>query len=146
MKNILCAIDFSGSTLKVLREAEKYAKAFECKLWMVHVAAPDPEFAGHKIGPQHERDWRAQTLRKEHKYMELEASKLEKRGLNVTPLLIQGSTADTILHEIEKLNIDLVIVGSHGHGMLHALLTDSVSSEIIHKSKCPVLIVPVGSE
>ncbi|NOR45584.1 MAG: universal stress protein, partial [Candidatus Delongbacteria bacterium] len=55
MKNILAPIDFSDVSEKVIFEAAEFAKAFSCKLWLLHVAAPEPDFVGYTVGPKEER-------------------------------------------------------------------------------------------
>ena len=118
MKNILCAIDFSEFSKELVELAAAQAAAFECKLWLLHVAEPEPDFVGYTIGSKHDRDWRALTLRKEHRMIQDFAKELESRDLDVTPLLVAGPTVETILRKIGKFEIDLVIMGTHGHGPL----------------------------
>ena len=142
MNNILAAIDFSEITPKVVEQAAEIAKCFSCKLWLIHIAAPDPDFVGYGTGPQCERDWRAKTLREEHRYIQDKALELEDSGINVTPLLLQGSTVETILQEASKLKVEMIVIGSHGHSSLYQALLGSVSAGIIQKAFCPVLVVP----
>ena len=49
---------------------------------------------------------------------------------------------ETILEEAAKLNADLIILGSHGHGGLLRALLGSVCEGVLRKSILPVLIVP----
>jgi nucleotide-binding universal stress UspA family protein len=147
MENILCPIDFSKITERVIAEAVKISEAFSCKLWLLHVAAPDPDFVGYSVGPQHERDWRALDLRKEHRFIQEQAIAIEKKGIDVTPLLVEGATIETILNKIKKFNIDMVVMGTHGHGSLYSMLMGSVSTGVLKSTKCPILFVPLkGSE
>ncbi len=146
MDNILAAIDFSDITPMVVDKAAEIAKSFSSKLWLIHIAAPDPDFVGYGTGPQSQRDWRAKTLREEHRYIQDKALALEKSGINVTPLLIQGATVETILQEAMKLNAEMIVIGSHGHGSLYKALVGSVSEGIIRKASCPVLIVPANAK
>jgi nucleotide-binding universal stress UspA family protein len=140
--NILAAIDFSDITPTVIDKAAEIANCFACKLWIIHIAAPDPDFVGYGTGPQCERDWKAKTLRKEHRYIQDKALELEQNGIDVTPLLVQGATVETILQEATKLKADMIVLGSHGHGAVYRTLVGSVSEGLIHKASCPVLIVP----
>ena len=142
MDNILAAIDFSDVSPMVIEEAATIAQSFASKLWLIHVAAPDSDFVSFDTGPQCERDWKAQVLREEHRYIQDAALALEQRGINVTPLLIQGATIDTILQEASKLQAEMIVMGSHGHGALYKAIVGSVSEGVIRKAVCPVLIVP----
>ena len=49
---------------------------------------------------------------------------------------------DTILAEATKLDADMIVIGTHGHGAMYRLLVGSVSEGVLHKSKCPILVIP----
>ncbi len=142
MNNILAAIDFSDVTPMVVDKAAELAKSFNCRLWLIHIAAPDPDFVGYGTGPQCERDWRAKTLRKEHRYLQDKALELDQDGVAVTPLLVQVATIKTILQEAIKLKSDMIVIGSHGHGALYKTLVGSVSEGVIRQAFCPVVVIP----
>jgi len=142
MKNILCLIDFSDVTDRVVGEAAALAKGLSCKLWLLHVAAPDPDFVGYAVGPQHVRDWRSDTLHDERRQIQTRAKELQDEGIDATPLLVQGPTVETILSEADKLKIDMIVMGTHGHGSLHSILVGSNTHGVIHSATCPVVLVP----
>ena len=50
---------------------------------------------------------------------------------------------ESILKEADKVNAEMIITGSHGHGAVYDILVGSVSAGIIKYSKIPVLVVPV---
>jgi len=54
---------------------------------------------------------------------------------------VEGYPASVILEEIEKENINLVVMGSHGYGQITGSILGSVSQRILQKAECPVLIV-----
>ena len=64
-------------------------------------------------------------------------------GLYAEPLLVCGHAVDTTLKEADILEAGLIVVGSHGHGAVFDVLIGSYSSDIIRKSKLPVLVVPI---
>lgn len=76
MENILAAIDFSEISGTVIDKAAEIAQCCDSKLWLIHIAAPEPDFVGYDTGPQSKRDWRAKTLREEHRYLQAQAIKL----------------------------------------------------------------------
>ena len=142
MKKLLVPIDFSDHTPAVLRAASELGAALEAKLWLVHIADPEPDFVGYEPGPDVVRDQVAEKLRGEHTRLHELADELRDRGLDVTALAIQGPTVQSILSEAEKLGVDLIVLGSHGHGAIYRSLVGSVSEGVLHRSTCPVLIVP----
>ncbi len=145
MKNILVTIDFNKDEALLIDKAVQLAKAFDSKLWLMHIAAPDPDFVGYDVGPQYIRDSRAKELKQEHQQLQEYADNLKEKGVDSEGLLIQGPTIDMILEESKKLHVDLIIAGHHKHGFFYSQFVESVSSEIIRKSKIPVLIVPFES-
>lgn len=142
MKNILVPIDFSAETDRVIAMAELMARATGAKLWLVHVAAPDPDFVGFDAGPTYVREQRAEVLREEHTGIQRLAERAKQRGLECDGLLVQGSTTETLLEEIDRLNAELVIMGSHGKSGLFKAFVGSVSEQVLRDSRVPVMIVP----
>ena len=142
MKNILVPIDFAPVGKEVLALASDIARAFNAKLWLVHVAAPDPEFVGYHAGPSYVREQRADVLRHEHTDLQTMSAGLTSRGLTAEALLVQGPTTDTLLDEADRIKADLIVMGSHGRGGLFKALVGSVSEQVLKQSRVPVLIVP----
>ena len=139
---LLAAVDFSDSTEKVIENARNISKSLNAKMWLIHVAEPDPDFVGYAAGPQTERDAVASRFHDEHKSLQHYAEKLRAEGIDCVALLVQGSTVETILHEAEKLSVGMIVVGSHGKGALMRVLVGSTSEGILHRSSLPVLVVP----
>ena len=142
MQNIIVPIDFSALTESVLDIARTLAECFSARLWLIHVASPDPDFVGYDAGPQSVRDQLAGHLREEHQRLQAIASELREAGIDATALLVQGPTAEKILAEAEDHQADLIVMGSHGHGAMHRALMGSVSERVLRKAGCPVTIIP----
>ncbi|HBA82981.1 MAG TPA: universal stress protein [Verrucomicrobia bacterium] len=140
--NVLVAIDFSEASPRLFTEVRKWAGKLDADFWFIHVAEPDPAFLGYEMGPQTVRDQMASKYRKEHQQLQQEVEALKKSGLKATALLVQGSTVDVILQEASKLNADMIVMGSHGHGPVHNLLVGSVSEGVLQRAACPVLVIP----
>ena len=67
MKNLLVTVTFEEKETSVLlAKAMSIAEKFGSKIWLVHIAAPDPDFVGYEVGPQYIRDHRADELKKQH--------------------------------------------------------------------------------
>ena len=141
--NLLVAVDCSDSTQKVVNKAQEIAKALSGKLWVIHVAQPEPDFVGYNTGPQTERDYVAKVLHSEHSQIQEIAKNLRNQGIEATALLIQGSTVETIIKEAKKLQVEMIIIGSHNHNPISELFIGSVNKGVISQSKCPILIVPI---
>ena len=142
MKNILVPVDFSSVGKKVINTAGTMAASMGAKLWLVHVAAPDPDFVGFKTGPTYVRDHLATVLRHEHAQLQSMAEELRAAGNDAEALLVQGPTTETLLDEAERLKADLIIMGSHGRSGLFKAFVGSVCEQVLSASRIPVLIVP----
>ena len=142
MKNILAAIDFSPVSDTVVAHATALARAFDCALWLLHVAAPEPDFVGYDPGPQSVRHSVAEGLHDHHRQLQEQSAALRERGIDCTALLIQGSTPETIVREAERLGADLIVLGSHGHGVIRRAILGSVSEHVLHHASQPLFIVP----
>jgi len=142
MKTILVAVDFSDVSAGLVEKAAEMATGHESKVYIIHIAAPDPEFIGYKVGPEYIRQTRADELRGEKKELEKYAEKLRLGGVDAVPLLVQGATADMLLVEAERLDAGLLIMGTHGHGPALAAILGSTSYQVLKRASRPVLLMP----
>ena len=122
LKNIPIAIDFNDAVGDLLGYAEGIAEKFGFKVWVLHVATPNPDFVGYEAGPQYIRDFKAEELREEHRNLQMYCDTFLSDAVEKEALLIQGSTVEAVLEEAQKLKSDLLIVGTHKHSFLHNLL------------------------
>lgn len=141
--NILVAVDLSPASDKVVAAAGRVAKLTGASVYILHAAEPEPDFVGYDAGPEVVRTQVAQELRREHRGVQTLAESLRKSGLDATALLVRGPTVETTLKEAEKLEAELIVLGTHGHGAVYDVLIGSYSAGIIRKSKLPVLVVPI---
>lgn len=144
MKNILVSIDFDDKEHLLLDKTLEFAKAFGAKAWLIHIAAPDPDFVGYDVGPQYIRDQRAEDLKREHKMLGEYSERLKQNGVEADGLLVQGATTEMIIQETKKLNIDMIIAGHNKRNFLYQIFVSSVTEDIIKESNIPVLVIPLG--
>ncbi len=146
IKNILVAIDFNDTVGELLSYAEGIATKFEAKIWVLHVAAPNPDFVGYEPGPQYIRDIKAEELRDEHRSLQRICDTFLAPELECEALMIQGSTVESVIEEARKLKSDLLIVGTHKHSFFHDLFSENVSLELLKKAEIPLLAIPIDDE
>ena len=60
---------------------------------------PDPDFVSYDVVPETEREFIAKKFRDQHTKLEEMADRIRKEGIEITPLLIQGPTVETILEQ-----------------------------------------------
>lgn len=66
-----------------------------------------------------------------------------RRPPSVEVRAVMGLPADEILSAAR--DADMVVVGSRGAGGFHKLLMGSVSSQVTHHARCPVVVIPAES-
>ena len=140
--NILVAIDFSETTERIIHFVQDLSLENKTKVYLVHVVQPEPDFIGYSVGPESEREFVARKFHEKHIQLQELADKLKHENINVIPLLIQGPTIQTILQEAEKLKVNFIVTGSHGHRPMLHLIMGSISKGLVKHSHIPVLIVP----
>jgi nucleotide-binding universal stress UspA family protein len=141
MKLLVC-VDLSESTEIIVKKIEEITKALPAKVWLLHNAVPEPDVVEFKVDPQAARESLAKKFHVEHRQIQELANRMRKAGVDTTALLVHGATVETILKEASELEVDMIVVGSHGRGAMYQLLVGSVSKAVLHKSRFPILVVP----
>jgi len=125
-----------------VEKVEEMNKEYPAKVWILHNAEPEPDFVEFKVDPLAARETLAKKFHSEHRQIQEIANRLRKAGLDATALLVHGATVETILKEASDLDVDMIVVGTHGRGAMYQLLVGSVSEGILKKSRYPVLVIP----
>lgn len=65
----------------------------------------------------------------------------EKRDVPVTTAVLEGSAAEAILDYADRVDVDLIVMGTHGRSGLDRFLVGSVAERVIRTSDVPVMTV-----
>ena len=148
MKTIVAAVDFSNATPGVLANAGKLATAFGAQLHLIHIIEPQVPFTAYGFTPE---EFPALTIydtevrvRAERKLEELRSELGDVPGVNIQ--LVDGSPLHATIDYVKQVGADLVVLGSHGHGVVASLLLGSVAEGMVRKSIVPTLIIPAARE
>lgn len=141
-KKILAAIDYSEITPELVRRAAGFADALAAKLVFLHIVAPEPAFVGYDAYAYPGRDARAGELREEKKLLTETVEGVRELGIDASAYMKESPVVEGILEFAEEHQIDLIVVGTHGKGAIKRALLGSVSQQILHKTRIPVLIIP----
>ena len=139
----MVALDYKPDSKFVVDHAVKFADTFKAKLWLVHVTAPEPDFVGYDAGPQFTRDERAEEIRKEHTWIQQLADEVGAQNIACEGLLVQGSTIETLMEEVARLQADMIIAGYQEHSFLHEMWYGNNTESLLKKAMVPVLVIPV---
>ncbi|MGB0990943.1 MAG: universal stress protein [Akkermansiaceae bacterium] len=141
MKTIVTAVDFSDATPHVVNMATHISSAMGAQLHLIHVVeSREPTYVAYGFLPDQFpvlQELEAESLNRAEE-------KLRDTGCPAYEyLVLQGRPLHSILDYTEKVSADLLILGSHGHGLIGAIVTGSVAEGCVRKSKVPTLVVPV---
>jgi universal stress protein A len=148
LRRILFPTDFSHAS----KEAEAYAVAladrFGAELHLLHVVSqvmPYSDASSTWVMP--DRETQAQLEAAEKQLLARVASSECSAETRVLRTTVVGFPVDQILAYATKYDIDLIVVGTHGHSWLAHALIGSVAEKLVRMATCPVLTVhPTGRQ
>ena len=154
MKTILVPIDFSDITLRVLDSAADMAEATGASVHLLHTvpekinyaSVGEAPFVDESVKPTDPFTDARERYPKELKQFNTLAESMRSRGVQTETTFLSGSPIDAILELIDTKPIDMVVMGSHGHGRLYELIVGSVTESILRRTNIPVLVVPSRDE
>ena len=145
MKNMLVAVDYSDVTDRVVTQAKQLARACGAKIWLLHCVHEEPVYATMGevpiVLPSSDEDL-SQRFKDEHQKLSAIATTLRANGVEAEALFEWGVPTSEILLQAKRHNIDLIVMGSHGHGALYDLVFGSVTKAVLNETTIPLLIVP----
>jgi nucleotide-binding universal stress UspA family protein len=141
--NILVAVDLSQSTAKVIEAASGIAELTGASIHVLHVVEADADFIGDNAVAEIHQAQVARDFPLEYNSVKTLVEKLNSDGLEASTCLVRGPAIATTLREADRLEVGLIVVGTHGRGAVYDVLIGSYSAGVIRKSKLPVLVVPM---
>ena len=137
MKRILVATDGSPSSSEAVALSVELAAEHEAELIFVHVVPRLDVVPATGIGGAFPRE----PSEHDHLLLEEAAAVAAEHAALSTTAILRGDTVDEIVAYADSHDVDLIVVGSRGHGTIASALLGSVSRGVLAESKRPVLIV-----
>lgn len=162
INNILYAADLSKNSAYAFRYAVNSAEHHEAKIHVLHVleteqAKPSPFWVD--LLPQlpqsdlDEADSKKKNAAREEIRKRLEEfckRELENKPASLTTVssiqVIEGDPAGEILEKSDQLKVDMVIMGTHGKGLLTHAFLGSVAEKVLNRVKIPVFVISIPKE
>ena len=134
----MVAHDFSPCSDAALLEAARLLSPLRGTLHVLHIHAPVD-------GPTH-LQWGEQTFELANDLrarMERMATVVKEAhpGCTLKVNVASGDPLRTILSEADRLDVDHIVVGTHGKTGLTHLVLGSVAERVVKEAKVPVLVV-----
>lgn len=142
LKRILFPTDFSPASECARNYACSIAGLMDAELHILHIIDdpfPIPGTKGSWVLP-HE-DLIARLVSQTETQLIEQTKDMGIRENRVTRSVKIGNPAREITDYAAKHDIDLIVLGTHGHSGLSHLLIGSVAEKVVRLSKCPVLTV-----
>ncbi|HSA73192.1 MAG TPA: universal stress protein [Nitrososphaeraceae archaeon] len=136
---ILVAVDGSDNSYRALDAALLFSEKLGSKVTAIHVMEIVPVL--HIESEKLLREL-LDAYKKENQLILSKCSEIAtKKGLSINTILLQGNPGSTIIDFCEKEKCDMIVMGSRGMGKFKELILGSVSSKVVHHSRCPVLVI-----
>ncbi|MEA3336215.1 MAG: universal stress protein [Chloroflexota bacterium] len=144
-RRILVTLDGSDRAELALTHATRMAAQFDSELVLLRVvvspysiAAPDMVLASY--------DSDHEALRAHAgEYLDRIVTRLAEEGYRVRSVTSEGPVAEVILDHAEALDVDLIVMSTHGRGGVSRWVYGSVADRVLQGASCPVLLVRVGN-
>jgi nucleotide-binding universal stress UspA family protein len=169
IKRILYATDLSENALHAFAYAVSLANFYGASISMLHVLTEDSEFVdrgvvGYISAERWEEIKRRQveeakeTLTGKKRELvpirealgqfceDVQSSHADQDFVADEILVKRGDPVDEILAQAEDRNCDLIVMGTHGHGILEEAIIGSTARRVVRRSKKPVLVVRLPEE
>lgn len=159
ISKVLFATDLGAYTTHGLLHVESLARQFDAKVHVIHAVPPIGEFAAAVMRSHCSDQVKQEVLQAPHIKGLLEALReqifesLMRDPSNKSEFLariqdivvLPGHPAAVILAEAERLQVDLIIVGSHSSDAIDCRLLGSVATKVLQLARTPVFMIPMAN-
>ncbi len=139
IQKILVPVDFSDYSKNALKYAVNFASQFNAKIYLIYVVEPVVYPADFSMGQiaLPEIDMNINSRAKE----ELETLAKNEIGSELEKEIIirTGKPFVEIIDVASEIDVDLIIIATHGHTGVEHLLFGSTAEKVVRKAPCPVL-------
>jgi nucleotide-binding universal stress UspA family protein len=141
-RRILCAVDFSESSLGALAHAISMAEEADARLTLLHVAELPPGLFEEPTMPALDLSRVSEAVAAEARQRLHELIPAQARTYcTVDTAVVEGRAYREILRRATEQQSDLIVMGVRGRRALDLLIFGSTTHHVIRASTCPVLIV-----
>lgn len=136
-EHILFPVDFSIQSAQIVPSVQGFVKQFKAKLTLLHVVE-FPYATPGDVDALALDSWNWSELEKgqRSKLNEFRWSYFTSGQVDVA--LRRGDPGSLISEYANEMNVDLIMMPSHGYGRFRAALLGSVTAKVVHDTCCPV--------
>ncbi len=134
---ILVPVDFSNRCLRMIADAKALAAIYGAELTLLHVVNPMYSFPATAISGPAMVPVPASVIADRQKQLDQFAAD-ELQGVPVRRFVYEGDTVDQVAGFVQSENVNLIVMPTHGYGMVRRFLIGSVTAKVLHDVACPV--------
>jgi len=159
INKILYATDLSQNSAYAFRYAVNSAEKHDAKIHILHVveklSSTAESMVSVYISQEKIHEMRTESMEGLKNRIQKRLEAFWKRELLDKPefqervasiQVVEGDPAAEILRKVDDLKADIVIMGTHGKGLLAHTFLGSVAEKVLHRIKIPVFIIPIPQE
>jgi len=139
LKRILYPTDFSDFSLHAAKYAQSFASDYKAQFHALHVL--EPYYAMADVKGVADQPTPVESL----STLDERLAQFCKEHFQAVDMVIHKTVVGRPFLEIiryaKEHEIDLIVLGTHGRGVLSHVLIGSVAEKVVRKSPCPVLTV-----
>jgi nucleotide-binding universal stress UspA family protein len=139
LKRILVPTDFSDSARHALTYGLSFAKEYDAELVLLHVVETLPVGYATDLFPVPMAEVFQELSAYARKEMSALHAEVVAKGVTVRELLRQGRPSAEIVNAAREETIDMIVLGTHGRGVLDKALFGSTTERVVRNAPCPVL-------
>lgn len=140
MRSILVATDGSPSAEEATRVAIDLAARLDAELIAVCVEEFSlPYYDGYAFVDSEKM--RSAEIERVDAVLAAIDDAANRRGVRCAQVHLIGPPAEEICNEARSSHAEMIVIGAHGWGAINRFLHGSVSTEVVQRASCPVLVV-----
>lgn len=141
LRKVLVPTDFSDSARHALTYGTSFAREYEAELTLLHVVENLTVGYASDLFPVPMQE----VFQEISGYAKTELAKLgalaRERKVSVVEQVVQGKPSAEIIRYARETEVDMIVLGTHGKGMLDQALFGSTTERVVRRAPCPVLTV-----
>ena len=138
---ILYPTDFSRHGHRSFRYAITFSKHFKAKMIILHAISLPPTVPADPTGGVALTNYFEELEEESKARLDEMLDQAENCGVEAETLLVDGTPHKAVLQEAKRLDVDLIVVGTHGRTGVEHLLLGSTAKKIVRESRVPVLVI-----
>lgn len=140
-RNILCAVDFSATSLKALDYAVSLTREADGRLTLLHVVEGLPDHEPRINLHFNVAEYRLYVLRDARERLGRLLPEEARAWCEAATTIASGKAYREILRGAREMAADLIVLGVHGWGAMDPQLFGATAHHVVREAACPVLTI-----